>query len=94
MRTKTHCEDGIIDYMKSIGTEFGADKSAFTTFDQTVYELCVPGITAADCNRVNIYCCCSGRSLSQAKERVMDTSRMEFWLFTIGRVLLNLPKRK
>ena len=32
----------LIDYLESIGTKFGADLNAYTSFDETVYKLQVP----------------------------------------------------
>ncbi len=40
--TEKYAEDEIIEYMESIGMEFGPDVNASTGFDQTVYKLQVP----------------------------------------------------
>src|SRR5438552_4592418 len=40
--TKHFPKNEIISFMESIGMRFGADVNAFTSFDETVYELTVP----------------------------------------------------
>jgi zinc protease len=40
--TKHFAEKEIIDYLEKIGMRFGADVNAFTSFDETVYQLQVP----------------------------------------------------
>lgn len=40
--TKNFKKNDLIDYLQSIGVEFGADLNAHTSFDETVYKLSVP----------------------------------------------------
>lgn len=40
--TNKYAEDEIIEYMESIGMEFGPDVNASTSFDRTIYKLQVP----------------------------------------------------
>lgn len=40
--TKHFQKQQIIDYMESIGMRFGADLNAYTSFDETVYQLTIP----------------------------------------------------
>jgi len=40
--TKTFSKNTLIDYLESIGTRFGADLNAYTSYDETVYMLEVP----------------------------------------------------
>ncbi|MCH7820239.1 MAG: insulinase family protein, partial [Candidatus Marinimicrobia bacterium] len=40
--TEHFAKHEIIDYLESIGTRFGADLNAYTSFDETVYKLRVP----------------------------------------------------
>ncbi len=40
--TKSFKKNDLIDYLQSIGVEFGADLNAHTGFDETVYKLSVP----------------------------------------------------
>jgi zinc protease len=40
--TKTFPRNELVDYIESIGMQFGADLNAYTNFDQTVYMLQVP----------------------------------------------------
>lgn len=40
--TKHFKKSELVDYMETIGTEFGADLNAYTSFDETVYELRIP----------------------------------------------------
>lgn len=40
--TKSFEKNKLIDYLQSIGVEFGADLNAHTSFDETVYKLSVP----------------------------------------------------
>ncbi len=40
--TKSYPENELIDYLETIGMEFGPDVNAHTSFDETVYKLIVP----------------------------------------------------
>ncbi len=40
--TRSFKKNDLIDYLQSIGVEFGADLNAHTGFDETVYKLSVP----------------------------------------------------
>lgn len=40
--TKSFKKNELIDYLQSLGVEFGADLNAHTSFDETVYKLSVP----------------------------------------------------
>jgi zinc protease len=40
--TKNFNKSELVDYLESIGTKFGADLNAYTSFDETVYKLQVP----------------------------------------------------
>jgi zinc protease len=40
--TRAYPKQKIIDYLEKIGMEFGPDVNAFTSFDETVYQLMVP----------------------------------------------------
>jgi zinc protease len=40
--TKNYPKSAIVDYLEKIGMSFGADVNAYTSFDQTVYQLEVP----------------------------------------------------
>ncbi|MCE3007914.1 MAG: insulinase family protein [Bacteroidetes bacterium] len=40
--TKNFEKQSLIDYLEGIGTQFGADLNAYTTFDRTVYQLLIP----------------------------------------------------
>src|SRR5688572_1753094 len=40
--TRSYPKQRIIDYLEKIGMEFGPDVNAFTSFDETVYQLMVP----------------------------------------------------
>ena len=40
--TKRFPKQDIVDYIEKIGMDFGADLNAYTSFDQTVYQLTVP----------------------------------------------------
>ncbi|MEO5570107.1 MAG: pitrilysin family protein [Bacteroidia bacterium] len=40
--TKNFKKSELVDYLESIGTKFGADLNAYTSFDETVYKLQVP----------------------------------------------------
>ena len=40
--TKNFPKQDIVDYLESIGLEFGPDLNAYTSFDETVYMLTVP----------------------------------------------------
>ena len=40
--TKRFPKSAIVDYIEHVGMEFGADVNAYTSFDQTVYQLTVP----------------------------------------------------
>ncbi|NER12131.1 insulinase family protein [Leptobacterium flavescens] len=40
--TKNFKKNELVDYLQSIGVEFGADLNAYTSFDQTVYILPIP----------------------------------------------------
>jgi zinc protease len=40
--TRSYPKQRIIDYLEKIGMEFGPDVNAFTSFDETVYQLTVP----------------------------------------------------
>jgi len=40
--TKRFPEDALVDFLESIGMQFGADLNAYTSFDETVYMLQVP----------------------------------------------------
>ncbi len=40
--TKNYEKQAIVDYLESIGMKFGPDLNAYTSFDQTVYQLQVP----------------------------------------------------
>ncbi len=45
--TKHFAKQEIINYLQSIGLKFGADLNAYTSFDETVYELQIPTDTPA-----------------------------------------------
>ncbi len=40
--TKNFTKSGLVDYLESIGTRFGPDLNAYTSFDETVYMLQLP----------------------------------------------------
>ena len=40
--TKHFAKQELVDYLESIGTRFGPDLNAYTSFDETVYLLQVP----------------------------------------------------
>jgi zinc protease len=40
--TKRFAKQAIVDYIEKVGMQFGADVNAYTSFDQTVYQLTVP----------------------------------------------------
>jgi zinc protease len=40
--TKRFPKQAIVDYIEKVGMEFGADVNAYTSFDETVYQLTVP----------------------------------------------------
>ena len=40
--TRNFAKQDLVDYMESIGMQFGADLNAYTSFDETVYMLTVP----------------------------------------------------
>ena len=40
--TKTFSKNTLVDYLESIGTRFGADLNAYTSYDETVYMLQLP----------------------------------------------------
>ncbi len=40
--TKNFAKNELVDYLQSIGVEFGADLNAYTSFDETVYMLPIP----------------------------------------------------
>ena len=40
--TRSYPKQAIIDYLEKVGMEFGPDVNAFTSFDETVYQLQVP----------------------------------------------------
>ncbi len=40
--TKNFAKNDLVDYLQSIGVEFGADLNAYTSFDETVYMLPIP----------------------------------------------------
>lgn len=40
--TKNFTKSALVDYLESIGTKFGADLNAYTSFDETVYMLQLP----------------------------------------------------
>ena len=40
--TKNFEKNDIVDYLQSIGVQFGADLNAYTSFDETVYILPIP----------------------------------------------------
>jgi len=49
--TKNFAKQELVDYLESIGMRFGPDLNAFTSFDETVYQLMVPMDRAEVLNR-------------------------------------------
>ena len=47
--TENFPEFGVVDFLESIGMEFGPDVNAHTSFDETVYTIQVPTDDEANC---------------------------------------------
>jgi len=49
--TENYAPGALIDYFESIGMEFGADLNAFTSVDQTAYQIFLPNVELAQIDR-------------------------------------------